>query len=496
MRKVKTASGATAVQIVHKRGKQRLGIDHIGSAHDQAELELLLQVARERLALGQDQLDLGWEPAGRPPGQAVVESTASTVLWEALVGVYDHLGFDVLADECFRQLVLARVVEPTSKADSIRVLEGLGITPASLRTITRALPRINKGDYRDQLATACWSHVSAHGAVALVMYDVTTLYFEAENEDSLRKVGMSKERRVDPQITVGLLVDPSGFPLDLHVFEGNKAETTTLLPVIEAFQARHQVSDLVVVADAGMLSAANLNALEDAGFSFIVAARQSKAPAELEDHFEAHGNYLADGATFEVTRPMGVGKDRRDRRVVWHYLAARARRDQQTLNKQIERAEKIATGKAPIGKHRFIKLEGATKGVDWPLVERARAAAGFKGYVSNIPAVTLDGPAVVAAYRDLWHVEASFRMAKSDLAARPIFHHTRDSIEAHLTVVFAALAIARTIQARTGVSVKKFLQILRPLHSAVINTGTQTITIPPAIPPDAQEILDTLQGGH
>ncbi|WOP17466.1 IS1634 family transposase [Raineyella sp. LH-20] len=496
VRKVKTASGATAVQIVHKRGKQRLGIDHIGSAHDQAELELLLQVARERLALGQDQLDLGWEPAGRPPGQAVVESTASTVLWEALVGVYDHLGFDVLADECFRQLVLARVVEPTSKADSIRVLEGLGITPASLRTITRALPRINKGDYRDQLATACWSHVSAHGAVALVMYDVTTLYFEAENEDSLRKVGMSKERRVDPQITVGLLVDPSGFPLDLHVFEGNKAETTTLLPVIEAFQARHQVSDLVVVADAGMLSAANLNALEDAGFSFIVAARQSKAPAELEDHFEAHGNYLADGATFEVTRPMGVGKDRRDRRVVWHYLAARARRDQQTLNKQIERAEKIATGKAPIGKHRFIKLEGATKGVDWPLVERARAAAGFKGYVSNIPAVTLDGPAVVAAYRDLWHVEASFRMAKSDLAARPIFHHTRDSIEAHLTVVFAALAIARTIQARTGVSVKKFLQILRPLHSAVINTGTQTITIPPAIPPDAQEILDTLQGGH
>ena len=88
MRKVKTASGATAVQIVHKRGKQRLGIDHIGSAHDQAELELLLQVARERVAAGHDELDLGWGPAGRPPGQAVVESTASTVLWESLVGVY------------------------------------------------------------------------------------------------------------------------------------------------------------------------------------------------------------------------------------------------------------------------------------------------------------------------------------------------------------------------------------------------------------------------
>jgi len=498
VRKVKTASGATAVQIVHKRGKRRLGIDHIGSAHDQAELELLLQVARQRLVEGQDELELGWEPAGRPVGQAVVASTASRVLWEALVSVYDSLGFDALGDECFRQLVLARIVEPTSKADSIRVLEGLGITPASLRTITRTLPRISKGDYRGQLAHACWAHVTARGGVALVMYDVTTLYFEAENEDALRKVGMSKERRVDPQITVGLLVDPSGYPLDVHVFDGSKAETKTLLPVIKAFQTRHQVADLVVVADAGMLSAANLNALEDAGFSFIVAARQSKAPAELEAHFEAHGNYLADGATFEVTRPMGTGKDRRDRRVVWHYLAGRARRDQQTLNKQIERAEKIATGKAPIGKHRFVKLEGATKGVDWNLIERARAAAGFKGYVTNIEPSVLDGLAVVAAYRDLWQVEASFRMTKSDLAARPIFHHTKESIEAHLTVVFAALAIARTIQTRTGISIKKFLQTLRPLQSAVINTGTQTITVPPAIPPEAQDILDALtgQGGH
>ncbi len=356
VRKVKTASGATAVQIVHKRGRQRLGIDHIGSAHDQAELELLLQVARERLAAGQDELDLGWAPTGRSPGQAVVESTASTVLWEALSSVYDGLGFDVVGDECFRQLVLARVVEPTSKLDSIRVLDGLGITPASLShdhpdPAEDQRARLPRPARHRVLGARC-----GPGTVALVMYDVTTLYFEAENEDGLRKVGMSKERRVDPQITVGLLVDASGFPLEVHVFEGNRAETTTLIPVIQAFQARHRVSDLVVVADAGMLSAANLNALEDAGFGFIVAARQSKAPAELEDHFEAHGNYLPDQATFEVTRAMGTGKDRRDRRVVWHYLAARARRDQQTLNKQIERAEKIAAGTTPIGKHRFVTL--------------------------------------------------------------------------------------------------------------------------------------------
>jgi transposase len=103
-----------------------------------------------------------------------------------------------------------------------------------------------------------------------VLCDVTTLYFEAEHEDALRKVGMSKERRVDPQIQVGLLVDPSGFPLEVCCFEGNTAETTTLLPVLRGFAERLQVADMVVVADAGMLSAKNLNAIEDAGFSSIV----------------------------------------------------------------------------------------------------------------------------------------------------------------------------------------------------------------------------------
>ena len=95
-----------------------------------------------------------------------------------------------------------------------------------------------------------------------MLYDVTTLYFEAENEDELRKVGYSKERRIDPQIVVGLLVDRTGFPLEVGCFEGNTAETNTLVPIITAFQARHDLTDtpMVIAADAGMLSASNLSA--------------------------------------------------------------------------------------------------------------------------------------------------------------------------------------------------------------------------------------------
>src|SRR5665648_280612 len=118
---------------------------------------------------------------------------------------------------------------------------------------------------------------------------------------------MSKEHRVDPQVQVGLLVDPGGFPLEVHLFEGNKAEPTTLIPVLTAFGKRHGVTDMVVVAAAGMLSAANLDALEDAGFTFIVGSRLVKAPYDLADHFERHGNYFTDGQVLESSRVMGTG---------------------------------------------------------------------------------------------------------------------------------------------------------------------------------------------
>lgn len=211
-------------------------------------------------------------------------------------------------------------------------------------------------DYRGTLAAACASYSRRSGAASLVLYDVTTLHFEAEHEDALRKVGMSKERRVDPQIQVGLLVDPSGFPLEVSCFEGNTAETTTLLPVLRGFAERHQVSDMVVVADAGMLSAANLNALEDAKFSFIVGSRISKAPYDLAAHFERHGNAFDDGQFLESTRVMGTGKAARSRRVVYHYLFARHKRDDRAINAMVDRAEKVAAGKRPLKKDRFVRI--------------------------------------------------------------------------------------------------------------------------------------------
>ncbi len=210
---------------------------------------------------------LGCRCAGRTVG------TSSRLLYDVLALVYDGLGFNVVGDAVFRDLVIARIVEPTSKADSMRVLTDLGADVVSYRTIQRHLAQVGRGGYRDLIATRCFAHAGDTGGLSLILYDVTTLYFEAEKEDELRRVGFSKERRVDPQIVVGLLVDRFGFPLEISCFDGAKVETHTILPVIEAFCARHDIkqSTMVVAADAGMLSANNL---KEIGWVGVVVHRR------------------------------------------------------------------------------------------------------------------------------------------------------------------------------------------------------------------------------
>lgn len=320
------ASGATAVQIAEPVDGRRRIVRHVGSARDEAELGLLIEEAQRLLADdAQRELDLGITPravkaemvgppaatlftdagAGHAPrplvGRAQVLKSCSGLLYEALAGVYADLGFDdAVSDEVFRDLVIARVVEPTSLLDVDRVLAELGRTSASLSTRKRTLRRASTGGYRAQIATACFRTACTTGDLSLVLYDVTTLYFEADKEDGLRKVGYSKERRVDPQIVVGLLVDRQGFPLEIGCFEGNKAETLTIVPIVRAFQQRHQITDMVVVADAGMLSSSNLRDLDDAGLRFIVGSRVTKAPGDLESHFHWHGSLFTDGQIIDT----------------------------------------------------------------------------------------------------------------------------------------------------------------------------------------------------
>ncbi|MBC7306482.1 MAG: transposase, partial [Dietzia sp.] len=202
-----------------------------------------------------------------------------------------------------------------------------------------------------------------------------------------------------------------------------------------------------------------------------------------------------DDGVVELIRPMGQGRDRRDRRVVWHYKWERAKRDRRTLNAQIDRAQRVADRAEPLKKQRFARVTDQKVILDEASIQRARESAGYKGYVTNIAPAAMDGHAVVAAYHDLWKVEQSFRMAKADLRARPIFHRTRDAIEAHLTVVFAALAVARHLQDVTGMSIKKIVTTLRPLRTVTVAIGDHEMLVEPTIPDAARAVIDAINAG-
>ena len=494
IRTVKTASKATAVQIVHSNRRGSRDIEHIGSAHTPEEVEALKAVARQRLHAGQDTLDLG---DGRPVGQALpITSTRSKQLWDALCLAYGRLGLDTAADrdEVFQALVLARVVEPVSKLDSIRVLTEIGVPAPGYRTIFRRLPSYAAEGWRRRLAAACSAHVGL-GPATLVLYDVTTLYFETDTGDGFREPGFSKERRLEPQITVGLLTDARGFPLAVHAFEGNTAETKTILPVLQAFMAAHQLPEVTVVADAGMLSEVNLARLEDAGLRFIVGARIPDLPYQVAEWRRTHpGEPLADGQIFTQPTVMGTKADPRRRTIFYQYRADRAKRTLKGIDQQITKAEKAVAGQAPIKRNRFVQLTGATKTINRSLEAKVRALAGLKGYVTNLDSPTAEY--VMGAYHQLWQIEKSFRMSKTDLRARPIYHHQRDSIEAHLSIVFAALAVSRLIERATGWSIARFVKTIRRYHTVTIQAGEQTITAADPLPEDVVRALTHLRGAE
>ena len=315
------------MQIVHSSRKGARSIEHIGSAHDDAELAVLKEVARQRLNAGQLSFDLpglnSENDAGSAPQEpsgagcvAPIASNRMGVLLEALEAAWKAVGLDRLdgADEVFRQLVTARLIEPTSKQDSLRVLTEAGLSPVSYATVKRHLPSYATEDFTRDLSRLLAGYARI-GRAWLVLFDVTALYFETDKADGFREPGLSKERRLEPQITVGLLTDETGFPLRAGAFEGNKAETATTIPMINDFMDVYSLDDVVLAANAGMIS------------------------------------------------------------------ATRARHTLRGIDTQVAKAEKAVAGKIPVKRNRFVHLSGATRNRD--LEKRARTLAGWKGYVTN-----------------------------------------------------------------------------------------------------------------
>jgi hypothetical protein len=283
----------------------------------------------------------------------------------------------------------------------------------------------------------------------------------------------------------------------VNAFEGNMAETKTMLPVIGAFMAAYQLPDVTVVADAGMISETNRKEIEAAGLSFILGMRIPDVPYVVAQWRREHpGEDIPDGHVFTQPWPAGPAGNRRDQVIYYQYRHDRARRTLRGIDEQVAKAEKAVTGKTPVKRNRFIQLSGGTRSVNRDLEAKARALAGLKGYVTNLTACPDGSPVtaqfVIASYHRLFEIEKSFRMSKHDLQARPIYHHKRDSIEAHLTIVFAALAVSRLIEDATGWSIKKFVRTARRYRTVEIQAGPHTITTEQPLPDELRAALDAI----
>ena len=414
-------------------------------------------------------------------------------LLDCIDACFNELGLAVATgdDQVFRDLVRARLINPGSKFDSIETLAEVGVTSASYATTKRRRPGFATDAFGEGL-TQVLAHHAGIGPGTFILYGVTTLYFETDTPDELRKPGFSKERRLEPQILVGLLTDATGFPLHVGAFAGNSAETHTMLPMITRFQEAFQLDEVTVVADAGIFSAANKQALIDAGLHYILSVKTPTVPEVIETWRRENPSKDYTHGQIWTQASASDGRQHTTPITVTHfqYSHDRARRSLRGISEQVAKAKRAVDGDIAIKRNRYIDLSAPNKKVNYALAAKHRALAGIKGYETDL--VNLPANEVIGHDRRLFNIEKSFRMSKSDLKARPIYARKQDSITAHLNIVMAALAVAHLMETRSGQSIKRLVRTLKKYRSFQLNIGGETIHAAVPLPPEIQTLVNTI----
>ena len=469
IRKLKSRNGNIQVQAVQKIGRQNKVVRHFGTARNELETSELVSLAKEyienqRIRSGKISFfDNRYSASemGKVLSKFCIRRVLDSVTFHFFYHFYQVLDFDRIGDKDFADLVVARIIFPVSKAKTRDFLESKLNKHYSLSGLYRMMGRIYNLNFQKQLEEKMTSFVRSFSpTISVLFFDVTTLYYESFDEDDLRKFGFSKDSKAhQPQLVVTLTVTAEGFPLHLKVFPGNKFEGHLLLPCIREIVEQHTINDFVVVADSAMVSSANMEELERENLSYIVGARLGNLPTKLWEQI--------------VTVPKIDGVIKRfdfgnKRILVVSYSQKRANKDRSDREKQLKRAQFALHNPSVVSKRfKFLKkVKNHDLELNTENVAKSQLLEGLKGYLTN--AVSLTDEEIISKYSQLWQVEKSFRISKSDLKARPVFHTVKERIEAHLTIVFASLAVIRLVEKTTGKSVQKVLWLLDQVKEVVI----------------------------
>lgn len=376
---------------------------------------------------------------------ALSNSSIRTIGPELIFGkIYNHIGFGQISEDLFRHLVIARLAFPLSKLKTVDYLYRYGGIGISVSSVYRFLDKLNDKLKKDveQIAFRHTKKVLCN-KVSVVFYDMTTIYFEASDEDDLRRTGFSKDgKHSNPQIFLGLLVGLGGYAIGYDIFAGNTYEGHTLIPFLEQISKKFKLDKPVVVADSGLLSNKNVEALESKGYKYILGARIKNEPKQIKNKiFEKD---LKDGQLRSI-------KKQGDIRLVLSYSEKRATKDAHNRKRGLQKLEKrIKTGKLTKsninnrGYNKYLKMEGEVSiALDYEKFEGDKKWDGLKGYITNSK---LSKKQIAEHYHNLWHIEKAFRMSKTDLTIRPIYHRLRHRIEAHICISFTAYCIYKELE--------------------------------------------------
>ncbi len=471
LRKKKNKSGSISVQVISKlRGKYKV-LKTIGYGKSEKEIENLLHLGRQEIEKLTQQPKLFISESDSIIEQAfsmLTNSNIRTVGPELIFGkIYDYIGFNQIREELFRHLVIARLAFPLSKLKTTEYLyryQGINIHPDR---IYRFLDKLNdKLKSKVEQITFVHTKKVLKANISVVFYDMTTLYFEASDEDDLRKTGFSKDgKHSNPQIFLGLLVGLGGYPIGYDIFEGNIYEGHTLIPFIEKISKKFDLQKPVIVADSGLLSKENIKALQEAGYEYILGARIKNEPQNVKDKILETQLKNAETKT--------IFKDD-DTRIIISYSDKRARKDARNRERGLKRLEKrIKSGKLTKsninnrGYNKYLKLEGEVSiEIDYDKYNKDNKWDGLKGYITNSK---LSDDKIIENYGNLWHIEKAFRMSKTDLRIRPIYHRLRNRIEAHICISFTAYSIYKELERvlykeKSSLSLKKASELTHNMY--------------------------------
>jgi transposase len=445
-RQKKNKSGVVSVQVIDKSGGKYRLVKTIGSSSDAGVVSELVRQAEAWIKARQGQLDLDFSGERHQAEQFLAHITQIRIQGiELLLGnLFEQIGFGQIKDALFKRLVLARLCYPASKLKTTDYLAKYEYLEVDVQLVYRYMDKL----HRQQKATVqriSYEHTMQvlGGQMSIVFYDVTTLYFEIEREDELRKTGFSKEgRHQHPQILLGLLVSVDAYPLAYEIFAGNKFEGHTMLPVIESFRQQYGLGKLVIIADSGLLSKQNIEQLQSQGHEFILGARIKNEPAHIQEQILSLR--LENGESAVIEAAEGI-------RLVISYAAARARKDAANRQRGLQKLERqIKNGKltkANInnrGYNKYLKMEGEINiSIDREKFEADQKWDGLKGYLSN---TTLTKNEIIENYGHLWKIEKAFRVSKNDLKIRPVYHRVQRRIEAHVCIAFAAYKVYKELE--------------------------------------------------